>query len=70
MNLSNHLVMTEVKHGSEAWVLRKADEDLPNVFQRNSLLIVLGTWLTKRISNSRLYGKCGSIPLSRATMRG
>ena len=30
---------------------------------------VLGTRLTGRISNSRLYEKCGSIPLSRAIMR-
>ena len=29
----------------------------------------MGTWLTERISNSSLYEKCGSIPLSRAIMR-
>ena len=57
--------MTLVKYGSEAWALRKADENLLDVFQRNCLRIVLGTRLTDRISNSRLYEKCGSISLSR-----
>ena len=32
-------------------------ENLPDVFQRNCLQIVLGTWLTDCISNSRLYKK-------------
>ena len=62
-------VMTVVKYGSEAWGLRKADENLLNVFQRNCLRIVLGTRLTDRISNSSLYDKCGSILLSRAIMK-
>ena len=62
-------VMTVVKYSSEAWALRKADENLLDVFQRNCLRIVLGTWLTDRISNSRLYRKCDSIPLSRAIMK-
>ena len=61
--------MTVVKYGSEAEVLRKADEDLLDVFQRNCLRIVLGTRLTDRISNSRLYEKYGSIPLSRAILK-
>ena len=61
--------MTVVKYGSEAWVLRKADENLLDVFQRNCLRIVLGTRLTDRISNSRLYEKCSSIPLSRPIMK-
>ena len=61
--------MTLVKYGSEARVLQKVDEDLLDVFQRNCLRIVLGTQLTDRISNSRLYEKCGSIPLSRAIMK-
>ena len=61
--------MIVVKYGSEAWALQKADENLLNVFQRNCLQIVLGTRLTDRISNSRLYEKCGSIPLSRAIMK-
>ena len=56
--------MTVVKYGSEEWVLRKADENLLGVFR-----IVLGTRLTDRISNSRLYEKCGSILLSRAIMK-
>ena len=60
---------TVVKYGSEAWTLRKADEDLLDVFQRNCLRIVLGTRLTDRFSNNRLYDKCGSIPLSRAIMK-
>ena len=63
-------VLTVVKYGSEAWALRKADEDLLDVLQRNCLRIVLGTQVTDRISNSRLYEKCGSIPLSRAIMKG
>ena len=61
--------MTVVKYGSEAWALQKADENLLDVFQRNCLRIVLGTQLTDRISNSRLYEKCGSIPPSRAIMK-
>ena len=58
--------MTVVKYGSEAWALRKEDENLLDVSQRNCLRIFLGTWLTDPISNSTLYEKCGSIPLSRA----
>ena len=38
----------------------------PRHFQRNCLRIVLGTRLTDRISNSRLYEWCGSISLSKA----
>ena len=38
-------------------------------FSEKCLRIVLGTRLTGRISNSRLYEKCGSIPLSRAIMK-
>ena len=33
---------------------------------RNCLRIVLSTRLTDRISNSRLYEKCGLIPMARA----
>ena len=62
-------VMTVVKYGSKALVLQKADEDLLDVFQRNCLWNVLGTRQTNRISNSRLYKKFGSIPLSRAIMK-
>ena len=61
--------MTVVKYGSGARALRKADEDLLDVFQRNCLQIVLGTRLTDCVSNSRLYNKCGSIPLSRAILK-
>ena len=61
--------ITVVKYGSEAWALRKADENLLDVFQRNCLQIVPGTRLTDRISNSRLYKNCGSIQLSGATMK-
>ena len=50
-------VMKVVKYGSETWVLQKADEDLLDVFQINCLWNVLGTRLTNRISNSRLYKK-------------
>ena len=61
--------MTVVKYGSEAWALRKADENLLDVCQRNCLRIVLGTRLTDCISNSRLYENSGLIPLSRARMK-
>ncbi|XP_065568986.1 uncharacterized protein LOC136032640 [Artemia franciscana] len=61
--------MTVVKYGSEAWVFRKSDEDLLDVFQRSCLRIVLSTRLTDRTSNSRLYEKRGSIPLYRAIMK-
>ena len=61
--------MTVVKYGSGTWTLRKANEDFLDVFQRNCLTIVQGTWLTGRISNNRQYEKCGSIPLSRAIMK-
>ena len=50
-------VMTVVKYGSEAWALRKVDENLLDVFHRNCLRIVLGIQLTDRISNSRFYKK-------------
>ena len=59
-------LMTVVKYGSEAWALRKTDEDLLDVFRTNCLRTVLGTRLTDRISNSSLYENCGSIPFSRA----
>ena len=55
IRISEVTVMTVVKYGSEAWALRKADENSPDIFQRNCLRIVLGTRLTDRISNSRLY---------------
>ena len=42
-----------VKYGSEAWALQKADKDLLDIFQRNRLCIVLGTWLTDCISKFR-----------------
>ena len=44
----------------------KFDGDLQDVFQRNCLQIVLGTRLTDRMSNCRLYKKLGSIQLARA----
>ena len=62
-------MLTVVKYGSEACALQKADEDLQDVFQRNCLWIVLGTRLTDRILNSKLYEKCNHIPLSRAIMK-
>ena len=61
--------MTVVKYGSETWAHRKVDANLLDVFQRNCLRIVLGTWLTGRISNSRFCDKCDLIPLSRAIMK-
>ena len=61
--------MTVVKYGSEEWMLRKADEDLLDVFKKNCLQIFLDTQLDERISNSRLYKKCASIPLSRTIMK-
>ena len=50
-------------------VLRKWDEVLLDVFQRNYQQILLGTRLTGRISNRRLYKNNGPIPLSRAIMK-
>ena len=44
---------------------QKTEENLLEVFQRTFLRIIPGTRLTDRISNSRLYEKYGSIPLSR-----
>ena len=61
--------MTVVKYGSEAWPLRKGDDNLLDVFQRNCLRIVLSTRLTNCVSNSRLHEKCGSVPLSRAIIK-
>ena len=61
--------MTVVKYSSEAWVLRKADENLLDVSQINCLRNVLGTELIDRISNTRLYEKCVSVHLSRAIMK-
>ena len=61
--------MTKVKDGSEVWALRKAGEYLLDVFQRNFLRIFLGIWLTDHITDSRLYEKCGSIPLPRAIIK-
>ena len=40
-----------------------------DVLQRNYLRIVLATRLTDPISYSKLYNKCGSIPLSKPIMR-
>ena len=62
-------MITVVKDGSMAWVLRKTEEDLLDVFQRNCQWIVLGTRLTDRISNDKLCEKCGPILLSRAIVR-
>ena len=61
--------MTAVMYGSEAWAFQKTEKNLLGVFQRNSLQIVLGIRLIDRISNSKLYEKCGSIPLSRAIIK-
>ena len=54
---------------AEAWALRKVDEDLLDIFQRNCLWIILGTRLTDHISNSKLYEESGPITLSRAVMK-
>ena len=62
-------VMVVVKYGSEAWVFRKADGDLLDVFERNYLRIVLGAWPTDCISYSRPFKKYSLIPLSRAIMK-
>ena len=61
--------MTVVKYGSEAWALRKADKNRLDVFQKDCTQVVIDTRLTDRISNSRLYEKCGSISFSRAIMK-
>ena len=39
-------VMTVVEYGSEAWMLRKTEEELLDVFQKKYLRVVLGTRLT------------------------
>ena len=57
-------VVSVVKCGSEAWTLRKPDARcFLRIVRRNP-----GTRLTNRISNSRLYEKCCSIPLSAVIM--
>ena len=61
--------MKVVKYGSEAGALQKADGGSLDIFQRYCLRLVLCTRLTNCISNSWLYEKCGSIPLSRAIMK-
>ena len=61
--------MIVVKHGSDSGALRKADQDLLDVLQRNCLRILLGTRLTDLISNSKAVQKSGSIPFSRAIMK-
>ena len=48
-------LMTLIKHGSAAWALQNADENLLDVLKRNCLWIVLGIWLTDCISDIRLY---------------
>ena len=57
--------MTLVKFGSETLALQKTEKELLDVFQKNCLRTVLVNRLTDRISKSKLYGKCGWIPLSR-----
>ena len=54
IRISEVTVMTVIKYGSEAWALRKADENSLDIFQRNCLRIVLGTKITDPILNSRL----------------
>ena len=66
---SEATVMTLVKNGYETYALRKTEEDLLDVFQRNCQRNALGTRLTDHISNSWLYKKCGSILMSMAIMR-
>ena len=56
-----------VKYGSEAWALRKADEDL--LCFPEKLAADCSGYPADRTSNSRLYAKCGSIPLSSAVIR-
>ena len=47
----------------------KSGRKFARCFQRNFVQTLLGTRLTDRISNTRLYEKCGSILLSRAIKR-
>ena len=69
--------MTVIGYGSEAWVLQKEEEDLltPKTrrfaiyFPKKLTTDSLSTWLTDCISNSGLYKKYGSIPVSRAIIR-
>ena len=46
---SEAILITVIKYGSEAWPLRRTEEEWLNVFQRNCLQIVLGTRLTDGI---------------------
>ena len=54
------VLMIAVQNSSETCVLRKPEEDLLNVLQRNCLRVVLRARLTDRISNDELYRKCSS----------
>ena len=47
-------VMAAVELYFEAKKLRKIDEDLLDVFQRNCLRIVFGNWLTGGVTNSKM----------------
>ena len=59
------LVITVGQVCSEAWVLRKTEENLLKFWQKYYLWTVLDTRLTDQISNRSLYKKCGLIPLSK-----
>ena len=52
IEISEGTVVTVAIYGSEAWALRKMDEDLLYVFQRNCPRIDLRTRLTNRISKA------------------
>jgi len=64
------IINSEVKYGSETCLLQKIEGDFLNIFQRNCLEIVLGFHLTDRVSNNKLFKKCGSIPLSLVHNKG
>jgi hypothetical protein len=57
------------KYGSKTWALRKMEGDSLDIFQGKCQQILLDTYLTDPISNSRVYEKCGSFPISRAIVR-
>ena len=62
-------MMTVVKYDSGAWALRKTEEDFLEIFPRYCPQTVLGSRLTDRIYNGRLYEMFGSISLSSTVIK-
>lgn len=58
-------VISVVRYGSETWALRRKEEDILDVFQRNCLRTILGIRRRDNVSNETLYERSGSNPLSK-----